>query len=136
MQLGVVLALTRAADLDVIGSSSAPTGERSVWNKIWKLPVLPKVQNFIWKMVKNELPTNIGNCFSRHVARDALCEICYNPCEDCYDVPSCNNTEGGHEGALVTTSGRRPAQCPWFLLVLESNKLEEVGNLATILWHA
>jgi hypothetical protein len=24
----------------------------------------------------------------------------------------------------------------WFLIVLELNKLEEVGNFATILWHA
>jgi hypothetical protein len=41
------LALTMAHDLDVLGSSSNPRGERTAWKKIWRLPVLPKVRNFV-----------------------------------------------------------------------------------------
>jgi hypothetical protein len=52
------LALTRVQDLDALGSSSEPRGERAVWKKMWKLPVLPKVRNFVWKMIKNGLPAN------------------------------------------------------------------------------
>jgi hypothetical protein len=77
------LAGTRVRGLDAIGSSSVPTGERSVWKKVWKLQVIPKVRNFIWKMVKNGLPTN-ENRFARHIVQNASCEICYNPREDCY----------------------------------------------------
>jgi hypothetical protein len=46
------LALTRAKNLDAMGSSSAPAAEPGVWKKVWKMPVLPKVRNFIWKMIK------------------------------------------------------------------------------------
>jgi hypothetical protein len=33
--------------LDELGSSSNPSGDRAVWKKIWRLPVLPKIHNFI-----------------------------------------------------------------------------------------
>jgi hypothetical protein len=68
------LALTRAKILDAMGSSSAQAGEPRVWKKVWKMPVLPKVRNFIWKMIKNGLPTNGNRCY-RHIMNDALCEM-------------------------------------------------------------
>jgi hypothetical protein len=69
------LALTRATNMDDLGSSSEGGGERKVWRKIWKMPVLPKVRNFIWKMVRNGLPTNENRCYI-HIAEDASCELC------------------------------------------------------------
>jgi hypothetical protein len=43
----------------------------------------PKVRNFIWKLIKNGLPTN-ANCRYRHIIVDASCELCGATCEDCY----------------------------------------------------
>jgi hypothetical protein len=71
------LALTRAQNLDAMGSSATASGERGVWRKIWKLLVLPKVRNFIWKMIKNGLSAN-GNCCYRHLMDDASCEMFYD----------------------------------------------------------
>jgi hypothetical protein len=77
------LALTRATDLDAMGSSSDPRGERAIWKKTWKMPVLAKGRNLIWKMVRSGLPTNENRCY-RHITQDVSCELCYTPCEDCF----------------------------------------------------
>jgi hypothetical protein len=45
------------------------------------MPVLPKVHNFIGKMVRNGPPTNENRRY-RHIVEDALCELCYYRCED------------------------------------------------------
>jgi hypothetical protein len=52
------LALSRALNLEEEGSSLTPKGEKAVWKRLWNLPIPPKVRNFLWKMVKNGLPTN------------------------------------------------------------------------------
>jgi hypothetical protein len=44
---------------------------------------MPKVCNFIWKLVRNGLPTNENRCY-RHIAQDASCEMCFYKSEDCY----------------------------------------------------
>jgi hypothetical protein len=38
-------------------SSSNPDGERSLWRKIWKANVPPKVRIFAWKLGRDALPT-------------------------------------------------------------------------------
>jgi hypothetical protein len=87
------LALTRAQNLDAMGSSVTASGERGVWRKKWKLLVLPKICNFIRKMIKNGLPTN-GNRWYRHLTDDASCEMCYDRKEDCYHgVMECPHTK-------------------------------------------
>jgi hypothetical protein len=78
------LALTRDHDLDAVGTSVSASRERSVWKKIWKLPILPKVCNFIWKVSRNGLPTNANRRY-RHIAEWASCHICDAECED-YDA--------------------------------------------------
>jgi hypothetical protein len=71
---GYRLALIRDHDLDAMGSSTNANGERAVWKKLWKLPVLPKVRNFLWKLIKNGLPTNANRRY-RHITEDATCEM-------------------------------------------------------------
>jgi hypothetical protein len=69
------LALTRALNLEEEGSSTAPRGDRAVWKKLWNLPIPPKVRNFLWKLVKNGLPTNENRRY-RHLTSDGSCEMC------------------------------------------------------------
>jgi hypothetical protein len=80
------LVLSRASNMDELGSSSERGGERKVWSKIWKMTVLPKVCNFTWKMTvlpKYGLPTNENRRY-RHITDDASCELCYYSCEDAF----------------------------------------------------
>jgi hypothetical protein len=92
-------------------------------------------------MVKNGLPTNAKR-FGRHLSQAAACDICLCPCEDIYHaVLACP-----HASALRTAM-REVWELPdedslhnvgpeWFLVLLESEKVEKVANLAIILWHA
>ena len=43
------LAMTRSQNLEAEGSTSAPRGERAVWKKLWNMPVLSKICNFLWR---------------------------------------------------------------------------------------
>jgi hypothetical protein len=131
------LALERAHNLNEVGTSSAASGERSAWSKIWKLPVLPKVHNFIWKMLKNRLPTN-ANRHYRHIATDASCEMCSASREDCYHATmECPHAKTLREvmrevWPLPAEDILRNTGPEW--AVLESVTVEEAVNLAMILW--
>jgi hypothetical protein len=39
-----------------IGSSSAQVEEKMHWKKIWELPCLPKIKQFVWRLAHNSLP--------------------------------------------------------------------------------
>jgi hypothetical protein len=70
------LALRREHDLDAIATSGSANGERGVWKKIRKLPVIPKVRNFLWKLIKNGLPTNANRRYRHTVLRIMLLARC------------------------------------------------------------
>jgi hypothetical protein len=105
------------------------------------LPILSKVHNFIWKLVRNGLATNENRCH-RHIAQDASCEMCFPRSKDCYHITMvCPHAKG------LRMSMREFWELPleemlhntgleWFLALLDSCKPEEVGNLAMILWRA
>jgi hypothetical protein len=38
--------------MDDMGCSSENGGERGAWKRIWKLLVMLKVRNFIWKLIR------------------------------------------------------------------------------------
>ena len=56
-----------------VGSSSEHT--KPVWKQIWKLDVLSKVKNFLWRACRNALPTN-ANLVQRCVMTDSRCCVC------------------------------------------------------------
>jgi hypothetical protein len=136
------MALSKAMNLDERGSSAEGNGERKVWKKIRRLPVLPKVRNFIWKLVRNGLPTSESRCH-RHIAKEAGCELCYHRCEDGFHaVMTCT-----HARALRMAMREIWALPPeerlyndgpeWFFLVLlDSYDMGEVANPAMVLWRA
>jgi hypothetical protein len=135
------LALMRATNMDELGSSSERGGERKVWLKIWKMPVLPKVRNFIWKMVQNRLPMNENRRY-RHIADDASCELCYYGCEDTFHViMDCPHAKALRMAmrevwALPTEERLHNVGPEWFLVLLDSCKEDVMANLATIMWRA
>ena len=52
-------------------SSSNVEAGKSLWNSIWELRVPNKVRHFVWRAVRNSLPTKL-NLHKRQVCRDCL----------------------------------------------------------------
>ena len=64
----------------VLPSSSSPLSEHTIWKKIWKLKVPKKVCNFLWRVVKDSLPTKL-NLRLRHIPLDDTFEGCNDQSE-------------------------------------------------------
>ena len=62
-------------------SSSTGEGDKKLWNGIWKLRVPPKVRHFLWRVVRDALPTKI-NLLKRNVMADGVCELYRESNED------------------------------------------------------
>jgi hypothetical protein len=75
------VAMNLEYNVDGMGSSSAPMGERAIWRRLWNSHVLPKVRMFIWKLIRNGIPTN-ANRHYRHMLVVSSCEMCGH----CYEV--------------------------------------------------
>jgi hypothetical protein len=66
------------ADLD---TSSGGNDESSFWKRLWDLPCLPKVKQFIWRLTHNSLPLRT-NIMRRGIRCDTLCVCCKRLDED------------------------------------------------------
>jgi hypothetical protein len=135
------LALERAQNLNEVGTCSAANGERRKWCKIWKLPVLLKVHNFIWKMLKNGIPTNANRQY-RHITNDASCEMCGASREDCFHATmECPHAKTLREAMrevwpLPPEDRLCNTGLEWLIAVLESVTESKAANLAMILWRS
>ena len=56
-------------------SERASSSDGSIWNRIWKLCVPPKVRVFWWRVVNGFLPAR-GVLLQRHIEPIANCEVC------------------------------------------------------------
>ena len=45
------------AENSTLSSSSSPMSPNNIWKKIWKLQVPNKVRHFLWRAVRDFLPT-------------------------------------------------------------------------------
>jgi hypothetical protein len=103
--------------------------------------VLSKIRNFVWKMIKNGLPTN-ANMHYRHITVDASCELCSKMNEHCYHaVMGCPHVVALREAmrevwCMPSKEMLRDTGPEWFLAVLESSSKEEVSHLAMVLWRS
>ena len=61
-------------------SSNVEVG-KSLWNNIWKLRVPNKVWHFVWRAVRNSLPTKL-NLHKCQVVSEGLCDMCRDCLED------------------------------------------------------
>jgi hypothetical protein len=64
-----------------LSSSSAPDGNRTLWDLVWKSDVPPKVQHFAWRLAKNSLPTWC-NKKRRNIEISDQCPLCGMEAED------------------------------------------------------
>jgi hypothetical protein len=55
--------------------SANDKSEKAFWKKLWGLPCLPKVKQFMWRLAHNSLPLRI-NIASRGLNCDTLCVCC------------------------------------------------------------
>lgn len=56
-------------------TSTAPAGDRSLWNLIWKADVPPRVRHFAWRVATGTLPTT-WNKWKRKLGNDGQCKVC------------------------------------------------------------
>jgi hypothetical protein len=77
------LTLSRKHQASVCSSSSAPNGNRAIWNLIWKANVPPKVRVFAWRVATDSLPTR-KNKWRRTLEINDCCSICGTVAEDSF----------------------------------------------------
>jgi hypothetical protein len=128
-------------NVDGMGSSSAPMGERTIRRRLWNSPVLPKVCMFIWKLIRNGIPRN-ANRHYRHMSAVSSCEMCGQCYEDCFHAMiRCFHAAALHkemskwwqlpkEEDLIWTGPE------WILVLMDKYDKLIVGNLMMILWQA
>jgi hypothetical protein len=63
------------------GAGSGSVNENIFWKQLWKIPCIPKVKQFLWRLTHNSLPlrANIGR---RGIKCDTLCACCRRVDED------------------------------------------------------
>ncbi|XP_058762882.1 uncharacterized protein LOC131636268 [Vicia villosa] len=61
-----------------LGSSSLDY--HGFWKQLWKLKANPRIKNFMWRVIKNILPSK-ENLQSKGVMTDGLCPLCYSEAE-------------------------------------------------------
>jgi hypothetical protein len=71
----------RTQELGQEGSSVVPNGGNSAMEETLENEGLAKVHNFLWKLAKNGLPTNVNRSY-KHIANDESCEMCHHWKED------------------------------------------------------
>nr|POF27193.1 hypothetical protein CFP56_08563 [Quercus suber] len=55
--------------------------ENKLWKKVWGMHVQPKVRNFLWRAIRNSIPTKI-NLKRRMVLMDECCDHCHEEPEE------------------------------------------------------
>ena len=85
--------------------------EKKFWNKMWKLPIPPKVRNFMWRACSDILPTSANLC-RRRVPVDSTCTICQQHDETVahvqWECPSARNVWAMVRGKLQKCNSEAP----------------------------
>jgi hypothetical protein len=79
-----------------------------MWKEVWSLQVPKKIQVFMWRSLKDSLPSKL-NLKKKHVVEDPTCELCGAPTEDilhalwvCPHACKLPGERHGPEGAFET----------------------------------
>lgn len=65
----------KADDPDLNRATTSYQPPRSLWNRLWAIPIPPKIKFFLWSICQNTLPTK-ENLYKRRILPDPLCPLC------------------------------------------------------------
>ncbi len=68
-------------ELKTMPSSSSTEQMNTIRKSVWSLQVPRKIQMFMWRALKDSLPTKL-NLKRRHILKDPVCELCQSTTED------------------------------------------------------
>uniref|UniRef100_A0A2N9EFV9 Reverse transcriptase zinc-binding domain-containing protein n=1 Tax=Fagus sylvatica TaxID=28930 RepID=A0A2N9EFV9_FAGSY len=68
-------------ELKTMPSSSSTEQMNTIRKSVWSLQVPRKIQMFMWRALKDSLPTKL-NLKRRHILKDPVCELCRSTTED------------------------------------------------------
>jgi ribonuclease HI len=107
------------------------------WLRIWKLPYIPKVKQFLWRLAHNSLPLRL-NIKRRGVDADTRCPVCWQLDEDgghyffkCKLVKRCWRSLNLEDARLQLSSLSLAAEVVSTIL---NKKEEEKALIAHVLW--
>ena len=64
-----------ALGLVLAEQTSTSSGDQKVWKGIWCIRAPNKIRHFIWRAVKDSVPTK-ENLHKRHIPLDVICSLC------------------------------------------------------------
>ncbi len=78
------------SSINLIHKEKGHSPTRTDW--IWKLNIPQKIKHFMWRIIKDGLPTK-GKLEQRHISVPTQCEFCNQTYEDFYHLfVNCQNT--------------------------------------------
>jgi hypothetical protein len=94
------------------GTATTSSTEKQLWDKLWKLKVVPKVRVFWWKVMRGILPVE-STLHYRHIAPLARCKVCLSANEDMmHALLYCSHAKGFWEEARNVLNLKVPVLHP------------------------
>lgn len=122
--------MTRNEHLALEEGATTETSEnnKQLWNRLWKLKVIPKVRVF-WGRVLRGILLVEATLISRHIAAIARCKVCLGADEDMlHALIKCSHAQGFWEEAKVWLQVKLPDLHPntWSKDILCDSRIAEV----------
>jgi hypothetical protein len=122
-------------------SSSDPTGDRKVWDLIWKLNVPPKLRIFAWRAASDSLGVRL-NLSRRIHTITPICTICGHAPEDAHNaLVSCTLARALREElhmhwSLPDEMAFRGSNKEWLFSLLGNAPKDQRPMIIFLLWRA
>jgi hypothetical protein len=112
--------------------------EKQMWNRLWKLNVVPKVRVFWWRVLRGILPVE-GALHHRHIAPLARCKVCFSANEDMrHALIACSHAQRFWREAVSWLELKLPDLHPgtWARDILCDTmfKEEDRSKIITVMW--
>lgn len=122
-------------------SSTATSGERKIWSRVWNAKVQAKVKIFIWKLAQDKLPT-WENKRRRKIEMNGTCPVCGTKGENSYHATvECTKARALREAlrAVWHLPGEDKflwTGPDWLLILLDGVNEEQRTHIMYMLWRA
>lgn len=128
----------RLAKVDVgeagCNTNSSSNSNVNLWKCIWKAKVMPKIKNFIWKLLTGAIPNNV-NLRKRGLSISSCCPICNGESETTEHIfLRCPGAKAIWFGSIFQWSGDRLTSNDIKSWILDKvNMLSNSGGMAVII---